>query len=177
MSNALAESIDIESLAAIEREEKLRHVYGYVDASGDVSEHIVLPPKKGGVIGAQKGDCPLLWVNGSVQVVDRHKKLGGQLLRDICVADGVPELYERWRKAVSLRGKVAIKNVDELYPPTVHRLRRQSASGVELDMVFDASTGELVKATEDRKAERVAALLDGTGVGRPTAEDRKAAKA
>lgn len=167
---------EIEQVEARERMEKLRHVYGYVDAAGDVSEHIVLPPAKG-PIGAQKGDCPLLWLNGSVQVVERHQKLGGRLLRDICIADGCPEKYDLWKKAVSLRGKVGIRNVDDLYPPTVHRLRAQSASGVELDMVFDAATGDLVKATEDRKAERVAALLDGAGIGKPTGEDRKAAKA
>jgi hypothetical protein len=44
-------------------------------------------------------------------------------------------------------------------------------------MVFDGATGELVPATEDLKAARVADLLDGNGVGRPTEADRKAAKA
>jgi hypothetical protein len=170
---------EIEQANKREREEAIRHTYGYVDASGDVSIHVVLPPKSG-VVGLQRGDCPLLWVNGSVQVVARHQKLGGRLLRDVCIADGCPEKYAMWLKAVSMRGKVEIKNVLDLYPPTVLRLRKQAATGVSLDMVFDGATGELVPATEDLKAARIADLLDGNGVGRPTEADRtdrKAAKA
>lgn len=167
---------EIEQANAREREEAMRHTYGYVDASGDVSMHVVLPPAKG-PIGMMKGDCPLLWMNGSVQVVDRHAKLGGRLLSDMCKDDGVPELYARWKRAIDLRGKVEIRNYLDLYPPSVLARRAKHASGVSTDMVFDASTGELVKVTEDKKAERTAALLDSAGVGRPTPEDRKAAKA
>lgn len=154
--------------------EELRHTYGYVDKTGDVSHHVVFPPDKG-PIGKQKGDCPLLWLNGSVQVVDRHKKMGGQLLEDMCKADGVPELYPRWKQAISLRGKVPIKNVLSLYPPSVLALRAQNAAGESIDKVFDAATGELVEATEDKKAARVAELLDAAGAGKPTPQDRKKA--
>jgi len=167
---------EIEQANKREREEAMRHTYGYVSACGNVSMHVVLPPAKG-PIGLQKGDCPLLWMNGSVQVVDRHQKLGGRLLSDMCKEDGVPELYERWKRAIDLRGKVAIKNYLELYPPSVLARRARNAAGVSVDMVFDAATGELVPATEDKKAERVAGLLDDAGVGRPTPADRKAAKA
>lgn len=176
MSDLPTHPEEVEQAEARERAESIRHMYGYVDKSGDVSIHIVKPPAKG-PIGPQRGDSPLLWLNGAVQVVERHQKLGGRLLRDICIADGCPEKYDRWLKAVSLRGKVEIRNVEDLYPPTVHRLRRENASGVSLDMVFDAATGELVKSTDSSKAARVAELLDGAGVGKPTAEDRKAAKA
>jgi len=167
---------EIEQANAREREEALRHTYGYVDAGGDVSMHVVLPPTKG-PIGMQKGDAPLLWMNGKVQVVERHAKMGGRLLSEMCAEDGVPELYARWKRAIDLRGKVEIKNYLSLYPPSVLARRAKTAAGASIDMVFDASTGELVKATEDKKAERVAALLDSTGAGKPTADDRKAAKA
>lgn len=171
---------EIEKQQARERAEAIRHTYGYVNATGNVSQHVVLPPKNGEKLGTEKGDCPLLWINGSVQVVDRHKKLGGRLLEEVCITDLGPEKgaakYAMWKQAISHRGKVAIRNYLDLYPPTVLRLRAEAHSGVALDMVFDAAQGGLVKATEEVMASRVAGLLDGAGVGRPTADDRKAAK-
>lgn len=167
---------EIEGKQSRERAERLRHTHGYVDASGDVSMHVVLPPEKG-MLGQQKGDHPLLWMNGSVQVTDRHRKMGGRLLAEVCAADGCPEKYEMWKRAIGFRGKVEIRNYLDLYPPTVLKLRRESAAGVTLDQVFDAAVGGLVPVTEDVKARRVADLLDGAAVGRPTPEDRKAAKA
>lgn len=171
---------EIEKQQARERAEAIRHTYGYVNATGNVSQHVVLPPKNGEKMGLEKGDCPLLWMNGRVEVVERHRRMGGRLLEEICISDLGKEQgeakYALWKQAISYRGKVAIKNVLELYPPTVLRLRAESASGVALDMVFDAAQGGLVKATEEAMASRVAGLLDGAGVGRPTETDRKSAK-
>lgn len=146
------------------------HTHGAMWPDGRITEHFCPPPEKG-VIGHQSGDTPLLWMNGRVQVVDRWARKGVRLFEDVCASDGVPELYPRWREAIAHRGKISIRNYTALYPPTVHRLRRESETGHREDVVFDGEQG-LIKATPDAVANRVADLVDSAGIGRPTKADR-----
>lgn len=156
---------DIEEAKKLQAESRRRHTHGAVWPDGRVTEHHCPPPEKG-VVGLQRGDVPLLWINGEVQVVARWAKRGVRLLSDVCKQDGVPERYLLWRDAITHRGKVAIRNYEALYPPTVHKLRRESAAGVSEDMVFDGVLG-LVPATPENMASRVADLAESAGVGRP----------
>jgi len=167
---------EIEAQKAAQEAKRLAHTYGAVWKDGRVTAHFVEPPKKGEIVGKQSGDVPLVWINGSVQVTERARKMGVRLFAEVCASDGCPEKADRWREAMRHAGKVAIRNVDELYPPTVHRLRREAATGVKEGMVYDASVGELVPATEDAMITRVAELAESAGIGTPTREDAKAAK-
>lgn len=174
---ALAEPQHPEEIEAAQRAEKakrLAHTHGVVWPDGRVTQHYCPPPDKG-LVGQERGDVPAIWINGSVQVTERWRKEGVRLLSDVCREDGVPELYKRWRDAIALAGKVKISNHLELYPPTVLRLRREHASGYQEGVVFDAATGKLVPSTDATKNDRVAGLLDASGVGRPDPSDAKKA--
>lgn len=163
---------EIEAAKSKAKELRRQHTHGAVWPDGRVTEHFCPPPPpNGGMVGPQSGDVPLVHMNGSVQVAFRWQKRGVRLLKDICDEDGVPELYQRWRDAILHRGKVEIRNYTAMYPPTVHRLRRESETGHREDMVFDGECG-LVKATPDAVANRVADLVDSAGIGRPTKGDR-----
>lgn len=152
--------------------EKIRYTVGVVWPDGRVTEHVVRPPReKGALVGEQFGDTPVVWMNGGPTVAKRYSDKGCRLLDEVCRADGCPEKYQQWREVLSLRGRVKIANVDDLYPPTVHALRRRSDAGVELDKVYIPGRG-LVDATEDAKADRTASLLDAAGIGVPTPSER-----
>lgn len=177
---ALAEPQHPEEIEAAQRAEKakrLTHTHGAVWPDGRVTQHYCPPPDKG-MVGRERGDVPLIWVNGAVQVTERWRKEGVRLLSEVCRDDGLPELYQRWRNAIALQGKVKITNHLELYPPTVLRLRREHSTGYQEGVVFDASTGEMVQATDAAKGDRIAGLLDASGVGRPDPSEKpaKAAK-
>lgn len=164
---------EIEEAKRLEAQLRRDNTHAAVWPDGRVTEHFC-PPPPNGVVGMQQGDCPLLWVNGSVQVVERWRKKGVRLFDDVCRDDGRPELIERRRSAALHRGKVEIRDYISLYPPTVLRLRRESESGVSSDMIFDSSSGELVKATPEIRANRVADLVESAGLGRPVKEGKSA---
>lgn len=166
---------EIEQAKAANKARKLKYTVGVVYPNGIVQAIVALPPDKG-LIGKQRGDIPVLWINGAAQVTERHQAGGVQLLEDICKADGCPEKYKRWHDVIAYGGKVEVRNVEEVYPPTVMRMRRDAQRGTVEGMIYDAARGQLVPATDDAKAKRIAELADSAGLGRPTAEDRKAAK-
>lgn len=166
---------EIEQAKAAQKARKLKYTVGYVLPNGIVQAIVAMPPEKG-LIGKQRGDIPVLWINGAAQVTERHAAMGGRLLEDICKADGCPEKYQRWHDVIAYGGKIEVRNVEEIYPPTVMRMRREAERGTVEGMIYDAAHGKLVPATDDAKARRVAELADSAGIGRPTAEDRKAAK-
>lgn len=163
---------EIEQAKAAQKARKLKYTVGYVLPNGIVQAVVALPPDKG-LIGKQRGDVPVLWINGAAQVTERHAKLGGKLLQDICNEDGCPEKYKRWHDVIAYGGKIEVRNVEEIYPPTVMRMRREASRGTVEGMIYDATTGSLVPATEDAKASRVAELADAAGVGRPSPSDRQ----
>lgn len=178
IGSAPLDSTEIEGFQKKRAQDRLKHLYGCVWPDGRVTEHIVLPPKKGDV-GPRRGDVPLGWFNGEVQVRKKYRRMGVRRFDDVCITDlgeieGAKK-YKQWREAIGLRGRVEIKNPLELYPPSVLKMRREHASGVSEDMVFVPGQG-LVPATEERKAERVRDLLGSAELPEPTAEDRAAAK-
>ncbi len=173
------DSIELETHHKSIAADNLRHTHGCVWGDGRVTEHVCKPPKKGDV-GTRFGDTPLLWMNGDVVVRKSfQKRYGCRRLIDVFIADFGEEegkrRHQEWRNAISVRGKVEIKNPHALYPPSVMKMRREHATGVSEDQVFIPGQG-LVAATEDVRAERVAGLLGAAGLGEPTAEDRAAAK-
>lgn len=166
---------EIEQAHAARKARRLRYTVGLVYPNGMVQSVVCYPPEKG-ILGQQKGDCPAIWMNGRAQITERWEKKGVRLLEDVCKADGCPEKYTRWREVIALGGKAEIRNVDDLYPPTVHRLRREAETGLVEGQIYDAATGQMIAVTPETMAKRVAELTDAAGIGRPTDDDRKAAK-
>lgn len=178
IGNPALDHTEIEAFKKQRADSKWKHTHGCVWPDGRVTEHHVPPPKKGDV-GQRRGDVPLAWFNGEVMVRKRFKKLGCRRLEDVCIADLGQEQgakkYAMWKEALKHRRTVEIKNPADLYPPTVHKLRRENATGVSEDMVFIPDQG-LVPATEEMKAERTRTLLAAADLPLPTADDRAAAK-
>ena len=81
---------EIEAAKAAEKARRHRFTVGYVLPNGIVQAIVALPPEKG-LIGKQRGDVPVVWINGAAQVTERHAAKGGKLLKEICEADGCPE--------------------------------------------------------------------------------------
>lgn len=177
MQDSPMTAVDIDASKKHAAAEKLRYTIGVVWPDGRVTEHVVMPAKGGAIVGDQFGDVPVAWINGGPRITKRFEDRGCRLLADVCQADGVPEKFAEWKQALGLRGKVKIVSPDNLYPPTVHRLRAASTATVAIDQVFVPGEG-LVTATDDAKAKRIAELLGSTtdDAGRPmaapTAADR-----
>lgn len=166
---------ELEQARAASERMRQQYMVAIVSPRGEVDDIYCPPPTNGELIGEQRGDVPVVWMDGRPRIVERWSKKGYSMFEDMCRADGMPHLIAQRREAVQLVGKVKIENPNDLYPPSVMRLRREASSGVREDKVYIPGRG-LVDATDDAKAERIAGLLDAAGEGMPTAADRDAAK-
>lgn len=148
-----------------------RHTEGLVSPTGDVAEIFCPPPEDGAENGPRNGDVQMAWINGAPRILKKFEDLGYRTLKDVCAADGVPERHEQWKAAIYARivHKVPIRgNVDELYPPTVHRLRKLyreggTAEGKAFVIGQGITDDPVLEEKRDKMAERVAAL----GIGDP----------
>lgn len=178
IGSAPQEATEIEAFQKQRAEQRLKHLHGVVWPDGHVSEHVVIPPKKGDV-GQRFGDTPINYFNGEVAITRRYKAKGCRLLADVMVEDlgreaGV-KAFAHWRDAIRNRGKVAILDPDKLMPPSVLKRRRESDTGVSEDMVFIAGEG-LVPATPEIKAARMREILGSSELPTPTPEEIATAK-
>jgi hypothetical protein len=169
---------------------QMAHTYGVVWPDGRVSTHVVLPvelesPLDGDKnVGRSRGDSVLQFMMGKVRIRTKFEDKGCRFLSEVCKADGCPEKHDTWLSVIEARekGYKVQAKAEDIYPPTVMRLRSESDRGIIGGVVFVVGRG-LVAATqlneEEREAaklEEVADKLESMGLGRPAKEDAEKAK-
>lgn len=162
------------------RAEMAKYTVGLVSPRGCVTTHVCMPPlEEGADDGILTGDVPVLWKNGEPTVWKPYREKGYRLLKEVCESDGCPEKYAAWHQVIStqiLRPGLPIRgNVDDLYPPTVLRLRASAAAGGVGDgQAFVIGVG--ITADPEAKVDGIVQKLVSAGVPAPTVEQVKGAK-
>lgn len=164
-------------------EDKANYTVGVVWPDGRVTEHVCLPPGEEDEDGVRHGDVPVRWVNGEPAVWKPYRRKGLRMLKEVCEGDGVPELYDEWKRVVTARitrpGMPIRGDVHKLYPPSVIKLREAMVAGGLADGLAFV-IGEGIKADpeiEDRMAKRALELGIGDPRKDPKAKpDKKPAK-
>jgi hypothetical protein len=174
---------------------ELEHTYGLVWPDGRVTMHVCISPRVQRPLdgmdpdtGRASGDVPLRWLGGELTIRAKYKGKV-RFLKDMCIADGVPEKFDVWRQIVHMRrnGQKVRAFVKDVLPPSVLRMRGEHNAGLHADhgWDYDPVNGlrRVADIPESEKAERIASLLnvpptikpalDGAAVVEKAAADRK----
>lgn len=170
---------DIEEARRKARAEQAQHTVGLVWPDGHITTHLCPPPAEGEDDGLKTGDTPVRWVNGEPSVWKPYRVKGCRMLKEVCEADGLPELYEQWHAIITaqiMRPGIPVRGeVTDIYPPTVKRLRESIAAGGMGDgQAFVIGKG--ITADPEVKSDKLVAQLVSAGLPAPSPEQIAASK-
>lgn len=169
---------DLAEAKAKRRAETARHTVGLVWPDGRVTTHVCEPPGEGEDEGIRTGDTPVRWTNGEPNVWKPYRDRGCRLLKDVCEADGVPERYDAWHQVITAqitKPGIAVRgDVEDIYPPSVLKLRASAAVGGLSDgMAFVIGKG--IAPDPEIKSKKLLDQLASAGLKLPSQQEIDAA--
>lgn len=170
---------DLAEAKANARAEIAKFTVGLVSPLGHVTTHVCRPPGEGEDDGIFTGDVPVRWTNGEPNVWKPYREKGYRMLKEVCEADGVPERYDAWHQIITTQimkpGLPIRGNVNDVYPPTVLRLRASASAGGTGDgQAFVIGVG--ITNDPELAVDALVGKLMSAGVPSPSADQIKGAK-